>query len=394
MSQSQVARPSARQIAAAATLVGAVALVGWLGRDDRAGTDVSVVGAIGLEEVSQQVGVEFLHRRPMLDPKLDNVAPHVAGIGAAVSIVDVDRDGWPDIYFTSSRIGDSNALFHNNQDGTFSDIAGEVGLADVNRRGEGASMGAVWGDIDNDGYEDVFVYKWGYPQLFRNIEGRRFEDITERAGLRHWMNSNGAVWFDYDRDGYLDLYVSEWGQQGASAGVQSHARLLRNNAGANPGHFTDVTNAAGVNLDNTIAIDSGGVPFNGVMSFSPRFSDLDNDGYPNLVIAADFSTSRLFWNNGDRTFTDATDSAGVRDGGWGWGTTWFDYDNDVDLDDLDTLSSNWMAIAGWIGGDFDGTGFVDIDDVLVICQQLVSRRRSQSTRVRDKFSRGPKPCLR
>ena len=302
MSQSQVARLSARQIAAAATLVGAVVLVGWLGRDDRAGTDVSVVGAIGLEEVSQQVGIEFLHRRPMLDPKLDNVAPHVAGIGAAVSIVDVDRDGWPDIYFTSSRIGDSNALFHNNQDGTFSDIAGEVGLADVNRRGEGASMGAVWGDIDNDGYEDVFVYKWGYPQLFRNIEGRRFEDITERAGLHHWMNSNGAVWFDYDRDGYLDLYVTGYFREDVDMWNITSTRIMQNS-------FEFATNGG----RNRLYRNLGGYRFEDVTermgvgstrwTLAAAAADFDDNGWPDLYLANDYGPEELFLNDGGERFT-------------------------------------------------------------------------------------------
>src|SRR5256886_16827051 len=69
-------------------------------------------------------------------------------------------------------------------------------------------MGAVWGDYDNDGLEDLLVYKWGYLQLFKNLGNLHFKDVTAAAGLRQWMNSNGAVWLDYDRDGPLDLYVT------------------------------------------------------------------------------------------------------------------------------------------------------------------------------------------
>ena len=76
--------------------------------------------------------------------------------------------------------------------------------------GEGVSMGAVWGDIDNDGREDVLVYRYGYLALFRNVDGRRFEDVTAAAGLHRWVNSNGAIWLDYDRDGLLDLYVTAY----------------------------------------------------------------------------------------------------------------------------------------------------------------------------------------
>ncbi len=106
------------------------------------------------EEVSQQAGIHFVHEAPVLDPKLNGIMPEVASMGASVSIVDYDRDGWPDIYVTNSRIGSLNHLYRNNHDGTFTDVAQELGIADVNQPGTGVSMGAVWGDYDNDGYED------------------------------------------------------------------------------------------------------------------------------------------------------------------------------------------------------------------------------------------------
>ena len=99
--------------------------------------------------------------------------PQVASMGAAVSIVDVDRDGWLDIYVTNSGEGSHNRLYRNLGDGTFQDVAAAMGVADVNQAGTGVSMGAVWGDYDNDGYEDLFLYKWGRPELFRNEQGRR-----------------------------------------------------------------------------------------------------------------------------------------------------------------------------------------------------------------------------
>jgi enediyne biosynthesis protein E4 len=96
----------------------------------------------------------------MLDAKLGHIMQQVASMGAAVSVVDYDRDGWPDIYVINSGEGSSNALYRNLGDGTFRNVAAEVGLADVNQVGTGVSTGAVWGDYDNDGYEDVFLYKW------------------------------------------------------------------------------------------------------------------------------------------------------------------------------------------------------------------------------------------
>src|SRR5258708_1566652 len=113
-----------------------------------------------LEEVSHAAGINFVHQSPKLDPKLDPIMPEVASMGASVSIVDFDRDGWPDIYVTNSAIGSKNALYRNMRDGTFKDVGGDLGVADVNREGTGVSTGAGWGDYDNVGYEDLFLIKW------------------------------------------------------------------------------------------------------------------------------------------------------------------------------------------------------------------------------------------
>src|SRR5258708_35219723 len=98
--------------------------------------------------------------------------------------------------FPNSRFGFPNALYLNRGDGTFVDTARAAGLADGNRPGEGVSMGAVWGDFDNDGLDDVLIYKWGYLQLFKNRGDLHFKDVTASAGLPHGMHANGAVAFD------------------------------------------------------------------------------------------------------------------------------------------------------------------------------------------------------
>ena len=102
-----------------------------------------------LEEVSKSAGVDFTHHAPKLDPKLDHIMPQVASMGASVAVADFDRDGWADFYVTDSGEGTPNRLYHNLKDGTFRDVAAEMGVADLNRPGTGASMGAVWGDYDN-----------------------------------------------------------------------------------------------------------------------------------------------------------------------------------------------------------------------------------------------------
>src|SRR5205823_33633 len=136
------------------------------------------------------------HHAPTLDPRIDNVAPLVAALGASVSVSDVNNDGWPDLYFTNSRFGFPNALYVNRGDGKFVDVAASAGLADLNRPGEGVSMGAVWGDYDNDGLEDLLVYKWGYLQLFKNLGNLPFVDVTAAAGA------------DFNGDGWPDLFLA------------------------------------------------------------------------------------------------------------------------------------------------------------------------------------------
>src|SRR6266545_5456929 len=106
-----------------------------------------------LEDGSARAGMTFVHHGPVFDARLEGIMPIVAATGASVSVTDVDRDGWQDVYLSDSAIGSRNRLFRNNRDGTFTDIADAMGVADVNRDGTGVSMGTVWGDYDNDGYE-------------------------------------------------------------------------------------------------------------------------------------------------------------------------------------------------------------------------------------------------
>src|SRR5688572_29249921 len=160
-----------------------------------------------LAEASRAAGIQFAHEAPTLDPKLSHIMPQVASMGAAVAVVDVDADGHSDLYVTNSREGSKNRLYRNRGDGTFEDVAEALGVADLNRPETGVSMGAVFGDYDNDGYEDLLLYRWGRPELFRNDGGHRFTSVTAGAGLPAWANINAAIWFDFDRDGRLDMFL-------------------------------------------------------------------------------------------------------------------------------------------------------------------------------------------
>jgi enediyne biosynthesis protein E4 len=262
-----------------------------------------------LQEISHSAGVNFVHHAPTLDHKLDHIMPQVASMGAAVSIVDFDRDGWPDIYVTNSGEGSKNALYRNLGDGTFKDVAPELGIADVNQPGTGVSMGAVWGDYDNDGYEDLFLYKWGRPELFHNDQGHGFTRVTDQAGLPPWLNANTAIWLDYDGDGLLDLFIGGYYSEQIDLWHLANTRMMpesfeyARNGGRkylfhNLGHgkFEDVTEKAGINSRR--------------WALAASAADLRGTGHPDLFIANDYGVSELYFNDGKR-FHEAGEQTGV-----------------------------------------------------------------------------------
>ena len=262
-----------------------------------------------LQEVSQQAGVHFIHQAPTLDAKLAGIMPEVSSMGASVSIVDFDRDGWPDMYVTNSATGSPNHLYRNMHDGTFQDVAGQMGLADVNQAGTGVSMGAVWGDYDNDGYEDLFLIKWGKPELFHNDHGRGFTRVTEASGLPPWINANTAVWFDYDGDGLLDLFVGGYYSEKLDLWHLNTTRMMpesfeyAKNGGRkflfhNLGHgrFEEVSETAGIKSNR--------------WALAASAADLRGTGHPDLFIANDYGVSELFLNEGGH-FHEAGEATGV-----------------------------------------------------------------------------------
>ena len=172
-----------------------------------AGMDARAQYGFRLTESAKAAGLDFVHEAPTLDPKLAHIMPQVASMGAAVSVGDFDADGHPDLYVTNSREGSANRLFRNRGDGTFEDVAARLNVADLNHPETGVSMGSVWGDYDNDGFEDLLIYRWGRAELFHNDGGRGFTSATDAANLPRWANINTAVWLDYDRDGLIDIFM-------------------------------------------------------------------------------------------------------------------------------------------------------------------------------------------
>jgi hypothetical protein len=292
---------AARQAIIAVPFLGAILLAMRLDHGPiRSSTDAAHPG-FALRDETAAAGIHFVHQRPTFDPKIAGIEPHVAALGASVSVGDFDGDGRPDLYFTNSRFGAPNALYHNRGDGTFEEVAATAGLADLNRPGEGVSMGSVWGDFDNDGREDLLVYRYGYLALYKNLDGHHFQDVTEAAGLRRWVNSNGAIWVDYDRDGLLDLYVTAYFRSDIDLWHLATTKIMHNsfefatNGGKNllfhnlgNGKFEDVTDKMGVGSTRwTLAAAS---------------ADFNGDGWPDIYLANDYGPEELYLNDHGRRF--------------------------------------------------------------------------------------------
>jgi enediyne biosynthesis protein E4 len=274
------------------------------------GADVSDRYGFRFTEVAKASGIEFVHQAPTLDAKLAHIMPQIASMGAAASVADYDRDGWVDLYVVNSGEGSRNALYRNQHDGTFKDVAADVGAADLNQPGTGVCMGSVWADFDNDGFEDLFVYKWGRPELFRNDAGKHFVRVTDTAGLPPWVNANTAVWLDYDRDGRVDLFVGGYYPETLNLWKLETTRmmpesfeyaenggrkyLLRNNG---DGTFADVTEQMGIKSRR--------------WTLAAAAADLRGTGYPDLFLANDYGVPELFLNDNGKQFREVGKDAGI-----------------------------------------------------------------------------------
>jgi enediyne biosynthesis protein E4 len=284
-----------------AGLLTAAALVGGL---------LAPSPAVTFEDVTARAGIKFRHTSGASGKKY---LPETLGSGCA--FVDVDNDGWPDVLLVNSRAWPGHAgppsypsLYHNNQDGTFTDITRQSGLA-VEMYG----FGAAAADYDNDGNVDIYITALDGNHLFHNTGAGKFTDVTARANVGAKAFSTGALWFDYDRDGKLDLFVTnyvEWsidkdlfctldGTKKSYCTPESYkgrSPILYHNRG--DGTFEDVSQKAGV-YDPT----SKGL---GVAML-----DYDSDGWPDLMVTNDTQPNRLYRNQRNGTFADVGMTAGV-----------------------------------------------------------------------------------
>jgi hypothetical protein len=277
-------------------------------------------------------------------------------MGCGVALIDYDNDGWPDIFLVNAKA--NNYLFHNNRDGTFTDVTRKAGL-----KVSGWGQGCCVGDYDNDGFDDLFVSCFGRNVLYHNNGDGTFTDVSEQAGVAGAANRWGAgcCFLDYDRDGHLDLFVANYvnfdpahapqpgdsdycrynripvpcGPQGFSGG----RNLLYRNRG--DGTFEDVSEKSGIanprgSVTATYVRDNWRPV--GAYGMGAVAADFDNDGWPDIYVACDTAPSLLYHNNHDGTFQEIGVPAGC------------------------AFDENGAALSGMGAavGDYDGDGWLDI----------------------------------
>lgn len=311
-------------------------------------------------EIAAQVGLDFSHQMP----NGDNFFGQSGGVGAG----DYNNDGWVDLYAIGGD-GRTSLLLKNLRDGSFVDEASQVGLDLI-----GKGSGPAFADINGDGLLDLFIGNVDdtEPKLFLNEGEDGFRDITGQSGLELPGNNVSAAWGDFDQDNDMDLLVSHWALEVS----ESNRYLWRNNGDLT---FTNVSDKTNLFWDS-----------NGDLSFAPGFADINSDGLQDILFVADGGTSKVFlnqpngvfaditteqisdrsgmgsaigdydndgdldWfvssisrgtqdtrrifgnrlyeNQGDGDFIDVTNAAGVREGHWGWGACFSDFNNDANLD--------------------------------------------------------------
>ncbi len=320
-----------------------------------------------LADVAEAVGVRFhLENSPTKEKYLPET------MCGGVAVLDFDNDNRLDVFFANgAQIDDpmpkgrqpqksgpryANRLFHQNTDGSFTDVTEKAGVA-----GSGYSMGVAVGDYDNDGFEDLLVTGLDHVTLYHNNGDGTFSDVTAKAGVATTGWSTSAGFFDYDNDGKLDLFVvryidwsfatNRWCGSAATGRHYCHPLLykgltsvLYHNNG--DGTFTNISEKSGI---AKLAGRGLGV----------AFADYDNDGWTDIYVANDSMQSYLYHNNGDGTFTESGVNAGVaysEDGNAfaGMGVDFSDYNNDgrPDLIVTDLATEKYMLFRNLGDGTF------------------------------------------
>jgi enediyne biosynthesis protein E4 len=293
-----------------------------------------------------EAGIDFVH----FSGRRTSQIPEDMGSGAAWG--DYDNDGWQDLYvvniagpitLSDPEVLDSpahNSLYHNNGDGTFTEVSREAG---VDARGWGSA--AAWGDYDRDGRIDLIVTFYGTNILYRNNGDGTFSEATAKAGIGgvegFWT---GVSWSDYNRDGWLDFYVTGYLKYESDARKSRSLQYqIESPASINPSSFDPERNLLyrnnGDGTFSEVSAKAGVANLNG-RSLAAAWADFDEDGWPDLYVANDVSDNVLYRNFGDGSFDDVSLMAAVADYRGAMGLAVGDWDGDLDLD---LFVTHWLA---------------------------------------------------
>ncbi|MGK7368976.1 MAG: CRTAC1 family protein [Candidatus Halalkalibacterium sp. M3_1C_030] len=299
---------------------------------------------VTFKDVTQTAGIDFQHFNQTRTSQL----PEDMGSGAAW--IDYNDDGWDDLFIlnfstsmneeagSSASSENKSALYKNNGDGTFANISSESGL-DISAR----AIGVAAGDYNNDGLQDLFISTYGENMLFKNTGDESFEDVSGSSGINgiegFWA---GASWSDYDRDGDLDLYVTGYVKY-IDFGLTNEDLAAEEPPSINPSSFRPERNLLYKNNGDgtfTEIAEKAGVINESGRSLSASWVDVNNDLWPDLYVANDVSDNVLYINRQDGTFEDFSHSAHVADyrGAMGIATGDWDIDGDMDL-----FVTHWIA---------------------------------------------------
>ena len=257
------------------------------------------------EEIGTKIGLNHKHRLYIVNPVLSGYKA-VRPVNASVSVADVNNDGYMDLYFTVSRQGELNRLYLGTKEGIFRDATVEYGL-DVDKNDPGVSIASAFMDYDNDGYPDLVVTRAGCSSLYKNIQGKKFVDVSAETGLdKVCIHSSGISVLDYDKDGYLDLYIS--GNYTVDPVHDTYKDLTyyprlskwaRYRGGKNyllkniKGHKFEIQKKA-LGADN------------GFYAWSSGVTDVNGDSWPDIIVANDANITRVYMNHEGKYFTEET----------------------------------------------------------------------------------------